>query len=101
MYTFGRVQFNQSQPIAIRSSLSLVWILFILSTAVFCLLFVNNCILFSSMRPFVVIRQYESADLIARKELIKQYAMSFAFDAFISCLFREVNIYYPFIRFVE
>lgn len=48
------------------------------------------------MRPFVVIRQYESADLIARKELIKQYAMSFAFDAFISCLFREVNIYYPF-----
>lgn len=42
------------------------------------------------MRPFVVIRQYETADMIARKDLIKQYAMSFAFDAFTSCLFREV-----------
>lgn len=48
------------------------------------------------MRPFVVIRQYESADLLARKELIKQYAMSFAFDAFLSCLFREVIDEYQF-----
>lgn len=31
---------------------------------------------------------------MARKELIKNYAMSFAFDAFTSCLFREVFIYY-------
>lgn len=43
------------------------------------------------MRPFIVIRQFESADTVPRKELIKQYAMSFAFDAFTSCLFREVN----------
>lgn len=46
------------------------------------------------MRPFIVIRQFESADMVSRKELIKQYAMSFAFDAFTSCLFREVFIYY-------
>lgn len=45
------------------------------------------------MRPFIVIRQFESVDMMSRKELIKQYAMSFAFDAFISCLFREVFIY--------
>lgn len=43
------------------------------------------------MRPFIVIRQFESADTVSRKELIKQYAMSFAFDAFTSCLFREVK----------
>lgn len=42
------------------------------------------------MRPFIVIRQFESTDMLSRKELIKQYAMSFAFDAFTSCLFREV-----------
>lgn len=45
------------------------------------------------MRPFIVIRQFESADMVSRKELIKQYAMSFAFDAFTSCLFREVFTY--------
>lgn len=44
------------------------------------------------MRPFIVIRQYESADSISRKELIRKYALSFAFDAFMSCLFREVQI---------
>lgn len=43
------------------------------------------------MRPFIVIRQFESGDSVSRKELVKQYAMSFAFDAFTSCLFREVN----------
>lgn len=45
------------------------------------------------MRPFIVIRQYESADMIARKSLIKEHAMSFAFDAFTSCLFREVKYF--------
>lgn len=45
------------------------------------------------MRPFIVIRQFESVDMMSRKELIKQYAMSFAFDAFTSCLFREVFIF--------
>lgn len=44
-----------------------------------------------TMRPFIVIRQFECADTVPRKDLIKQYAMSFAFDAFTSCLFREVN----------
>ncbi|XP_031627193.1 uncharacterized protein LOC116343332 [Contarinia nasturtii] len=42
------------------------------------------------MRPFIVIRQFESDDTIARKDLIRQYVMSFAFDAFTSCLFREI-----------
>lgn len=43
------------------------------------------------MRPFIVIRRYEKSDEISRKDLIKQFVMSFAFDAFISCLFREVR----------
>lgn len=42
------------------------------------------------MRPFIVIRQFQSDDTVRRKELIKQYVMSFALDAFVSCLFREV-----------
>lgn len=44
------------------------------------------------MRPFIVIRQYELADTVPRKELIKKHVMSFAFDAFISCIFREVKL---------
>lgn len=43
------------------------------------------------MRPFIVIRRYEKSDEISRKDLIKQFVMSFTFDAFISCLFREVR----------
>lgn len=43
------------------------------------------------MRPFIVIRHYEKTDEFAYKDLIKKYVMSFAFDAFTSCLFREVK----------
>lgn len=43
------------------------------------------------MRPFIVIRLYEINDAGTRKEIIRQYAMSFAFEAFMSCIFREVR----------
>lgn len=43
------------------------------------------------MRPFIVIRSYEIADATARKEIIRKYVMSFAFEAFVSCIFREVR----------
>lgn len=43
------------------------------------------------MRPFIVIRSYEIADAAARKEIIRKYVMSFAFEAFMSCIFREVR----------
>lgn len=43
------------------------------------------------MRPFIVIRDYKLTDDQQCKDLIKTYVMSFAFDAFLSCLFREVN----------
>lgn len=45
----------------------------------------------STRRPYILIREFKRGDDIARKELIKQYVMSFAFDAFLSCLFREVT----------
>lgn len=44
-----------------------------------------------NMRPFIVIRSYEIADGVARKETIRKYVMSFAFEAFMSCIFREVR----------
>lgn len=45
----------------------------------------------SYVRPFIVIREYRPADDIACRELIKNYVMSFATGAFVSCLFREVS----------
>lgn len=42
------------------------------------------------MRPFIVIREFKNGDEIPYKELVKEYVMSFAFEAFTSCLFREV-----------
>lgn len=45
----------------------------------------------TTRRPYILIREFKRGDDIARRELIKQYVMSFAFDAFLSCLFREVS----------
>lgn len=45
----------------------------------------------NSRRPYILIREFKRGDEIPRRELIKQYVMSFAFDAFLSCLFREVS----------
>lgn len=42
-------------------------------------------------RPYILIREFKRGDEIPRRDLLKQYAMSFAFDAFLSCLFREVS----------
>lgn len=72
-----------------------VWILFI------CLFFFYKSVtiiqsdykipMTNTRRPYILIREFKRGDDIPRKELIKQYVMSFAFDAFLSCLFREVS----------
>lgn len=83
---------DSSYSLFIVTTLFILCVLFILSACFFC--FVSKLLfLIWNMRPFIVIRQFESVDMMSRKELIKQYAMSFAFDAFTSCLFREVFIY--------
>lgn len=43
------------------------------------------------MRPFIVIKRFESTNKSEYQQLLRQYAMSFAFNAFLSCLFREVT----------
>lgn len=48
------------------------------------------------MRPFIVIRPYEFTDAASHKETIRKYVMSFAFEAFISCIFREVGSFMIF-----
>lgn len=43
------------------------------------------------MKPFVVIRKHENQDNAALQSLIREFIMSGAWDAFVSCLFREVR----------
>lgn len=45
----------------------------------------------NTRQPYILIREFKRGDDVPRKELIKQHVMSFAFDAFLSCLFREVS----------
>lgn len=45
----------------------------------------------TTRRPYILIREFKRGDDIPRRELMKNYVMSFAFDAFLSCLFREVS----------
>ncbi|XP_058058077.1 uncharacterized protein LOC131209106 [Anopheles bellator] len=44
------------------------------------------------MKPFVVIRKHESQDNTALQHLIREFIMSGAWEAFISCLFREITL---------
>lgn len=43
------------------------------------------------MKPFVVIRKHENQDNVALQRLIREFVMSGAWEAFVSCLFREVR----------
>lgn len=42
------------------------------------------------MKPFIVIKQYDHSNAIEYKNLIQYYVMSFAFNTFLSCIFKEV-----------
>ncbi|KFB46844.1 AGAP002285-PA-like protein [Anopheles sinensis] len=44
------------------------------------------------MKPFVVIRKHENQDNVALQSLIKEFVMSGAWEAFMSCLFREITL---------
>uniref|UniRef100_A0A182JFH7 N-acetyltransferase domain-containing protein n=1 Tax=Anopheles atroparvus TaxID=41427 RepID=A0A182JFH7_ANOAO len=44
------------------------------------------------MKPFVVIRKHENQDNVALQSLIREFVMSGAWDAFVSCLFREITL---------
>ena len=46
------------------------------------------------MRPFIIIREYKKADDFFCQEVIKNYVMSHAKNAFYSCLFREVIFFF-------
>lgn len=48
-------------------------------------------------RPFILIREFQQLDEFSRRDVIKRYVLSFAFEAFISCLFREVIISFVFV----
>lgn len=48
-------------------------------------------------RAFILIRKFKKEDEFARRDLLKCYAVSFAFDAFLSCLFREVFSHEPYL----
>lgn len=50
------------------------------------------------MLPFIVIREYKPADEFICKEIIRNYVMSFAQSAFITCIFREVILLYALHR---
>lgn len=43
------------------------------------------------MQPFIIVRPLDDASIPAYKRLIREYVMSFAFDAFVSCIFKEVR----------
>lgn len=42
------------------------------------------------MKPFVVIRKLEGQDNLQCQNVVKDFIMAGAWDAFVSCLFREV-----------
>lgn len=44
------------------------------------------------MKPFVVIRKLEGADNLQCQTVVKDFVMAGAWDAFVSCLFREVSV---------
>lgn len=44
------------------------------------------------MKPFVVIRKHENQDNVALQRLIREFVMSGAWEAFVSCLFREITL---------
>ncbi|XP_055607316.1 uncharacterized protein LOC129755008 [Uranotaenia lowii] len=44
------------------------------------------------MKPFVVIRKLEAQDNIQCQNVVKDFIMAGAWDAFVSCLFREITL---------
>ncbi|EDS37226.1 conserved hypothetical protein [Culex quinquefasciatus] len=44
------------------------------------------------MKPFVVIRKLEGADNLQCQTVVKDFVMAGAWDAFVSCLFREITL---------
>lgn len=50
------------------------------------------------MRPLMIIRKATQSDELPSQEVIKDYVMSFASDAFLFSIFREVRKYQKIIQ---